>query len=127
MHFWSKMRCSGNKCSSIMLQYMTSLHNKDPSKENYKWLAHVKSNLDNHGFSCLWNVTPTNINPLVIKSFFKERCIDTFKQNWHSELTSNSQCTIYQKFKKDHSSEKYLKEFTFMCYSTFYFMIMLNG
>ena len=36
--------------------------------------------------------------------------ISGFKQNWHSELLSNSQCTIYQQFKKDHSPEKYLKE-----------------
>ena len=41
---------------------------------------------------------------------FKDRTVDIFKQNWHSEIQSNSQCKVYSSFKDDHAIESYLKE-----------------
>ena len=45
---------------------------------------------------------------MAVKIEFKQRCLDIFKQNWHADLWSNSQCTVYRQFKKEHALEKYL-------------------
>ena len=107
VNFWAKLRTGNqNKLSAILCNFATQLQYKDPDKYQFKWISHVRQCLEETGFSYMWN--ENSFEPKTFKHVFKQRLLDIFKQNWHSETINNSQCTFYCKIKNNHCFEKYL-------------------
>ena len=52
------------------------------------------------------------IDPSFVKARFSMRIKDMFKQTWHDDTMSNSQCDFYRTIKESHNIEKYLIELT---------------
>ena len=108
VNFWSSLVSSNNvKFSSILCNFVskeydlcsssTSVECSLPNNQYFKWFHKIQLSLNEQGFSYLWkNKCPSS----SFKSEFKQKCIDVFKQNWHSEVNSNSQCTVYKIFKE---------------------------
>ena len=94
--------------SSTMYHLLAKLHHDQPDVFNFIWIDHVKNILDNTGFSEIWHAE--SIDTDKFKSCFKQRCIDIYKQDWCSEVQSNSQCTIYNFFKETPEFENYLTD-----------------
>ena len=109
MHFWAKLKFGKqDKLSSLLFQVMSKLFISDPNKCNFKWMKHIKDNLDQSGFGWVWKATDIDIH--VFKSMYKQRCSDMFIQNWQADVASNSQCTTYKLFKKVHEFESFLQK-----------------
>ena len=105
--FWAKLKFKNqDKFSSILCNYMHKMY--DSVDCSFRWLEHIKTNLDNSGFSWVWDAT-SDINIDSFKSAFKQRCTDIFKQKWESDLNENSQCSSYHLFKRVHIMEEYWK------------------
>ena len=55
----------------------------------------------------IW-LSPHNHNPIVIHKAIKQRLNDMFHQQWHSNISEMSSCTLYRMFKSECKLEKYL-------------------
>ena len=87
---------------------MSSLCITDPITNHFKWVKHIKEYLDQSGFGWIWDAEDIDID--VFNSMFKRRRIDIFIQKWQAEMGSNSQCSAYKMFKKDHGIENYIQK-----------------
>ena len=107
VHFWAKLKFGKqDKISSILCHFMTQLCISSSTINNFKWLKHIKENIDQSGFGWVWNTT--NINLELFKSMFKQRSLDIFIQNWQADIDSNSQCSTYKVLKRVHEIEFYI-------------------
>ena len=70
------------------------------------WAKHVKSLLDNLGFSFLWN--DQNITKLQLESVI-QRVYDSFYQQWYSEINTSSKLVTYKRIKEHFEFERYLE------------------
>ena len=89
-----------------LYRLLEKLNDKQSNQFQFKWIEHIKSTLDNAGFSELWQAQ--NIYPLHIKAIIAQRLSDNFKQKWWDEVSTNSQCDFYRVFKETPEQEKYL-------------------
>ena len=85
---------------------MTNMNCKN--EFSFKWINHIKSTLDNTGFSWIWNAQDLDIDSF--KSIFKQRCSDMFIQQWQADMAQNSQCSSYTLFKNSFEVEDYWKK-----------------
>ena len=109
VHFWAKLKFGKqDKLSSILCHVMSSLCITDPITNHFKWVKHIKEYLDQSGFGWIWDAEDIDID--VFNSMFKRRRIDIFIQKWQAEMGSNSQCSAYKLFKKDHGIENYIQK-----------------
>ena len=78
VNFRAKLE-NGNcsKFSSLLCNLMESLSKKS-DLFHFKWLHHVKSTLDEAGFSDIWEIK--NADTLWLKSIFSQRTQDIFQQ-----------------------------------------------
>jgi len=103
LNYWFKLVSTEN----IILKkvYEQSLNNC--SKGHRNWVYHIKLMLENHGFADVFNNVHT-INPQEFVHIFKQRVIDTFKQEWFGTLEKSSVLEIYMQFKQTLEYEMYL-------------------
>ena len=76
--------------------------------------------LENHGFADVFNNVHT-INPKEFVHIFKQRVIDTFKQEWFGTLEKSSVLEIYMLFKQTLEYELHIvffKTSSFLGYQT---------
>ena len=90
----------------MMCALISKLHTEKTDIFNFKWVDTVKSTLDHTGFSSIWEAH--EIDTAKFKACFSQRCKDIFQQQWHEEVSRNSQCTTYCKFKESFHMEDYL-------------------
>ena len=90
-----------------MYNFLWKLKRDDPSSTHFKWLNYIQGCLNRTGFAYLWEEN-NPVNPMTLKFDFKQRCNDIFRQDWHSEVSSNSQCNIYRLLKENHCFEKFI-------------------
>lgn len=70
-----------------------------------KWAWQIKSILEHHGLGYVWySQTEQQIPYLTIK----KRIVDTYRQNWYTEINNSSRLETYSIFKHDFEREKYL-------------------
>ena len=67
----------------------------------------VKSLLDNYGFFYVWN-NPSTVDLNSFHLMFKQRLLDTFKQQWFNYLSNSSPLCLYKHFKTSFGYEPYL-------------------
>lgn len=72
-----------------------------------KWVHYVKSLLDKTGFSNMWNHV-NDFNTKWLKSSLQLRIDDLAKQDWLSEVHTNSKCVNYRIIKDNFGFEEYL-------------------
>ena len=94
LNYWFKLVSTEN----IILKkvYEQSLNNC--SKGHRNWVYHIKLMLENHGFADIFNNVHT-INPKEFVHIFKQRVIDTFKQEWFGDMNRISILDMYRMFK----------------------------
>ena len=100
--FWCKIVSSSNLLIEKMYDYFCECNVK-----RNNWAYQVKYLLDCYGFSYVWN-NPFCVDLNSFHIFFKERVIDTFKQNWNQRLQECGTLDIYKKCKTVFEFENYL-------------------
>ena len=107
VYFWLKLKFGNQrKISSIVCALISKLHTKKTDTFHFKWVDTVKSALNHTGFSSIWEAH--EIDTVKFKACFSQRRKDIFQQQWHEEVSKNSQCAIYWKFKEPFNMENYL-------------------
>ena len=104
INFWIKLE-TGNqsKISCKLLQLSKAMYEADVYEP--KWVKNVKNIIDKCGFTNMWNNV---INPKWLKCALHLKLEDISKQEWISEVNSNSKCINYRIFKNELGFEKYL-------------------
>ena len=71
------------------------------------WNKQIENIFNKCGMRYIW-LNPQNYNPIVIHKAIKQRLNDMFHQQWHSNISEMSSCTLYRMFKSECKLEKYL-------------------
>ena len=74
----------------------------DMENGRINWLVNVKSLLDRHGFSFVWN-SPYTVNPKQFVYVFKQCLVDNFIQEWRADIDKNRVLSLYKLIKQDFS------------------------
>ena len=105
--FWCKLVSPNDtKISSMLFKLskeMYEAHVYEP-----KWLIYVKNVIDNCGFSNMWNISDPVPNLKWLQSALHLKIDDMARQNWASDVTSNSLCVNYRIFKSECCYSQYL-------------------
>ena len=105
--YWSKIITQNN---TLLKNVYQILKDDADSNRNYggkNWAFQIKTILQQHGFSFVWN-NQFDINiPLAA---IKQRIFDTFSQNWYADINNSSRLQSYSIFKHDFKHEKYLDD-----------------
>ena len=105
--FWHKLITGKNKLSGIVYSLMLQLQLSN--RTELKWLSHIKTVLENTGFSNLWMHQYTcTFNRNYLKYILKRRLQDQFIQKWFQEISNSSRGETYSIFKTEWSLEPYL-------------------
>lgn len=75
------------------------------------WAAKICNLLTKNGYMYIWN----NKGSPFMKSFckgLKQRLVDQFWQNWHSEISLSDRFDFYRTIKNDHNREHYVSNIT---------------
>jgi hypothetical protein len=101
---------SGKKSRYVNILYQDALNNIDKNNRP-SWIRSVRSLLLTNGFGEVW-INQGVSDPLVFVKLFKQRSLDSFKQNWHSQLNSCSKTRFYSAVKSIHGHSPYLDKVT---------------
>jgi hypothetical protein len=85
--------------------YQMLLNEHEKGKEN--WAYCVKNILATHGFGIVWLCQGVGSEGGFIMEF-KNRIIDSYRQNWHSKIESSDRYNWYYSFKDTFEAEKYI-------------------
>ena len=105
LNFWFNIATGDeNKISTLLYKWIKKLHNQNIFKS--EWLNHIKTSLDNAGFSYLFN--ERNLaNKNQFKNLIKLRLKDIYDQKWVESVSNNSICLNYRAM----NTQKKLKEY----------------
>ena len=81
------------------------LNDFDNNKIN--WCSNVKRLLYENGFGYVWEM-PSAVNLNQFLSLFKQRLIDTYVQNWRSDIRDNSVLHVFKYLKSEFQYSDYL-------------------
>ena len=116
VNFWMRLHYGKQtKLSVILFKVIKGMHDDPSSNYVSEWINFVKNIFDCTGFNNLWHEAPLVLSQcnysLKYSTWLKKslnlRLNDIFKQEWHSQLQTNRQCTNYRIFKDDHCLENY--------------------
>ena len=103
LKYWFKIRLSDN----IILQTVYNMNVVECHKGNINWVSHIKQLLNDYGYGYVFN----NPSSVCVNSFicqFRNRLIDTFKQEWFGTLSNGTVLDMYRVFKPTIVYESYL-------------------
>jgi hypothetical protein len=80
---------------------------EDLCNNKINWVSKVKKLLYEHGFGYVFE-TPLTVNVNHFITLFRQRLIDTFTQNWSSDLESNQVLHLYKHLKHHIEYAEYL-------------------
>ncbi|XP_052255506.1 uncharacterized protein LOC127861165 [Dreissena polymorpha] len=103
LKYWFKIRLSDN----IILQTVYNMNVVECHKGNINWVSHIKQLLNDYGYGYVFN----NPSSVCVNSFicqFRNRLIDTFKQEWFGTLSNSTVLDMYRVFKPTIVYESYL-------------------
>ena len=81
------------------------------------WASHIKKLLFRYGFGTVWIEQQVG-NPTYFLNLFSQRIRDCYQQEWHYEITTSSQLSLYCQFKSLLEPEKYLNNLNYNCKCT---------
>ena len=77
------------------------------SKNKNNWVSHVGFTLYQYGFGFVWeNQGVCDVNNFICE--FRQRLVDCFLQEWHSDMVSRDRLAFYSSLKQSHSLADYL-------------------
>ena len=101
--YWFKVVNSEN----ILIASVYKQALKDSMEGCHNWVYNVKKMLDDFGYSHIfYNCQNIHVNAFITS--FKNRVIDTFKQDWQSTLDNSTMLDTYRQFKTSFEYEEYL-------------------
>ena len=102
INYWFKLVTGKpDKLSVILYNFAIAKHDT-----NILWLRHVKSILDNCGWSYVWN-NIFFVNKTWLHETVKQNLIDQFKQNWLATLQISPKALNYRLYKDTLECERY--------------------
>ena len=101
--YWHKIINTDN----IILQHMYTSAYNDCILGRKNWLTNVKQILCDYGFNNVWDNPETCYTKAFI-NIFKQRAIDCFMQEWHTNIETSPVLELYRNIKFDFSYERYL-------------------
>ena len=103
MKYWLKIVNTDN----IILKtvYAQALHDCNNCYTN--WVSKIKKLLNDYGFSYIFDYVDY-INHYICLCAFRNRVLDTFKQDWSSTVNNSPVLVIYKEIKNILEYEKYL-------------------
>ena len=69
------------------------------------WASHIKSMLNNLGFSYIWHHQTDITIPL---NAIKQRIYDSYSQSWYAEINNSNRLITYARYKHECAFESYL-------------------
>ena len=135
VNFWAKLRnCQDtNKISSILCNFVSNasvvnnpgelenasvieldnavdnpceLGNTNGTRYTFRWCDRIKTVLCNTGFANVFHNPNLFVNETKLS--ISRKLKEIFVEGWKKTVQSNSQCSTYKLFKKEHCLEKYL-------------------
>jgi len=103
VNFWSRL-VTNNLTRTSSILYNLLYHLDYNNLFNASWITHIKTILNNCGFSNLW--LQQNIS--LPKANILQRIKDQFIQTWLSDINTSNFCVNYRIFKTSHNFENYL-------------------
>ena len=101
----------GNKSPYVAGLYHFFMRQVDINNKP-SWVRSVKTLLSRKGFGDVWvNQGVEDID--IFMNIFKQRLIDTFRQEWHGRLQESSRARFYRVVKPQHQLSKYLQCVTY--------------
>jgi len=108
--YWCRL-LNGKQSKLSVCAYKVMIENYDINNpRNTKWLAFVKSILDDCGLSNIWESQENveNLNAKWLKNKIRRVLNDQFIQSWQENMNSSSKCMLYKCHKHKIEYEKYL-------------------
>jgi hypothetical protein len=106
--FWYRM-ITGKQSKLSLLVYRMLLNDYCTNFYDHKWIAFIKSILDNIGCTYIWWSQCELINSVsLLKNFISTKLTDQFLQTWYSHIDSSSKASCYRIFKSNLTFENYL-------------------
>lgn len=103
--YWFKIQYSDNILLSRI--YKDALDKSRRGKKN--WVSGIRNLLNMYGFSHVWD-NPESTHCVTFLKIFKQRLVDCFKQEWHSDVQRKPILShLYVHLKSDFGLEEYLK------------------
>ena len=101
---------TGKKSYLVTSLYHASVMRMDVDNSP-SWARNVKVLLCSNGFGEAWyNQGVSNVD--IFMNLFRQRILDTFKQEWHNRLEASSRASFYIKVKLLHQPSRYLSVVT---------------
>ena len=95
LKYWFKLKSTEN----VILKTMYRLSYEQCEKGCRNWISEVKSMLNEHGFSNIWE-NPFSVNGKNFVQYFRQRLIDNYTQSCFSLIANASSLQVY-KYLKD--------------------------
>ena len=117
VNFWMRLvNGKQSKLSAILYKIIKAKHEDPLNDFKSDWISYIKNIFDSTGFSNIWQEAPVILSltdsPMSYVNWVKKslnlRLNDMFKQEWHSQMTSNKHCSNYRIFKDVLQLEPYL-------------------
>ena len=111
LNFWYKLVTNVNRFKLTVVLYRILYKLDIAGSYTYPWIEYVRKSLNELGLSFYW----LRQDSLDLKGFtsfktaVKLRIADQFKNKWHEEVFTSSNCTIYRVFKQEIRLEAFLK------------------
>ena len=103
LKYWFKLKSTEN----IILKTVYRLSHEQCEKGCRNWVSDVKSMLNEHGFSNIWE-NPFSVNGKNFVQYFRQRLIDNYTQSCFSLIANASSLQVYKYLKDTLQYEIYL-------------------
>ena len=104
--YWKKIiTLDDNNLVKAAYQMLRIDDSNNKTYKNKNWATQVKNILNDHGFSNIW--LTENIDKYTFE-IIKNRIINTYCQNWYTNINNSAKLRTYALFKHSFNSEKYL-------------------
>ena len=104
---------NGKQSKFSYVLYQVLRKRSDIYNMDYRWIDHVKQELNNMGMPNLWNLHGDGFSNIYVKEAIRIRYKDIHLQKWLALKESHSYCNFYDVIKTDFTQEKYLVELNY--------------
>ena len=101
--FWNNILLTKQTKLSFISYQIMRYH----SNHQFKWIKSIKNILNDTGNTILW-LNQNNITTKSVHKLIKQNLLDTFKQNWNTQIESSSKGKNYSLLKDNVNLEYYL-------------------
>ena len=103
--YWTKLTTLDNH----RLPKLAYCRDRDQLSNTRGWATQLKDILTRNGFAYLWE-GGLGVIPHYYAKVIKQRLIDQYKQQWHTDIENSDRYSTFRTFKHEHKREQYLTE-----------------